>query len=1000
MKLYKKLLLGFLGTPLLLAVVGAISLWTNLKIETSLKQLTDTSLPEALDGAELAFDLEVIEATAQHMLLGRVDRAERAAADVERVEMYLAEFRQVLQHARSTAQRSYGLSQAAGNRAKQAGEAKELELLDRLDAEFSIFERRVRRFLELARTDRESATLYYHAEVEPRLQSVLLPLVLDYKRDAALGLRADREAIVATIARDNLAIITATIGAVGVASVAGLLMARHISRPVRLLHGLAERIGQGDFSTSVRLERQDELGSLARAFEQMTRNLETTMVSRSYLDVVLNSMADSLIVIDGKNRIQTANRATLELLQAHSEDELLGRSIDDIADRRAQQAIATLFQTSRDTFCEATYRRLDGRQLAVGFSISPLYDEGGRLGRAVCVARDATERRETERALRESEERYALIARATNDGLWDWDLKANQVYYSSRWRSMLGYADDEIGTNPEEWFVRIRSDAREGVREAIATYLNDTSLAEMPSQLTSNVQMFELEYPMQHREGHTVWMLCRGIAVRNARGVVYRLAGTHTDLTQRKQVEGQLLYAAFHDLLTELPNRSSFAARLQDALDRARTRADYRFAVLFLDLDRFKVVNDSLGHHLGDSLLKAFAERLQSCVRDRDSIARLGGDEFAVLLDRISEDFEAQAIANRIQKTLTKPFHLGGRDIFVSASIGIVTGTAGYECIEAILRDADTAMYQAKANGKARYAIFDRNMHLQMVNRLHLENDLRAAIEREEFIVYYQPIVDLRSGHISGVEALVRWQHPERGLVSPNDFVPIAEETGAIKPIGWWVLHRACEQLQQWQERFPYCKDLTISVNLSGKQFVQLGSAERVAVIANMLRAVRLEPKHLKLEITESVIIENNDVAARALEHLSALGINLAMDDFGTGYSSLSYLHRMQVHTLKIDRSFVNGIESEPEKVELVRAIVSLASALEMDVVAEGIETVAQQQQLLELGCTHGQGFLWAKPASAEEFAMLLADSPLVPTRAVPTAQPILPEPSRQPVEQ
>ncbi|MEO1133510.1 MAG: EAL domain-containing protein, partial [Cyanobacteria bacterium J06639_1] len=826
----------------------------------------------------------------------------------------------------------------------------------------------------------DSARSYLQKSVEPRLRAVMLPLIVTYKQDSEDEVQADLAAIKTAISRDDRIIAGTTFGAIAVAVVTGLLMARSIAHPLKLLQASTERVGRGDLSAGVRIQRRDEVGALALAFEQMLAGLQATMVSRSYLDVVLNSMSSSLIAIDGDGRIQKVNQATLDLLGYTTTTDILGHSIGEIGDEQVGNAVATLLHEGQESFCEATYVTRVGQAIAVDFSVSPLHDDRGHTSGAVCIARDARSRRRSERALRESEERYALVARAANDGLWDWDLHSNEVYYSSRWKSMLGYADDEIGADPEEWFARIRRSDRERVRDAIESYIEQTT-----SHFSEVAQMFELEYPVRHRDGNIMWMLCRGIAVRDEGGAVCRLAGTHTDLTQRKHTESQLRHAASHDTLTGLPNRAFFTTRLQTALDNAQMQPDYHFAVLFLDLDRFKVINDSLGHHIGDRLLQAFAERLQGCVRDRDNIARLGGDEFAILLDRIGQEKEATAIADRIQTALTEPFDLGGRDVFVSTSIGIALNTTGYERIEALLRDADTAMYHAKASGKARYAIFDSDMHVQAVNRLHLENDLRRAIEREEFVVHYQPIVELRSGRIAGFEALIRWQHPERGLVPPNEFVPIAEETEAIVPIGWWVMRRACEDLQQWHQQFPDRQDLTVSVNLSGKQFVQLDSNERIAQIVDILHETQLQPRHLKLEITESVVIENNAIAARAFEHLGELGIHLAMDDFGTGYSSLSYLHRMHVQTLKVDRSFVCGIESEPEKIELVRAVSSLATAFGLDIVAEGIETTAQQERVVELGCVYGQGYLFSKPVPAPNAIELLTQSAIASSQ-VPIA--------------
>ena len=441
--------------------------------------------------------------------------------------------------------------------------------------------------------------------------------------------------------------------------------------------------------------------------------------------------------------------------------------------------------------------------------------------------------------------------------------------------------------------------------------------------------------------------------------------------TQLKESKDHFRHAAFHDMLTNLPNRALLAENLKFVIERAKNHEDYQFAVLFLDLDRFKNVNDSLGHTIGDQLLIAMARRLESCIREVDMVARLGGDEFAILLDGIPNASEATNMARRIQEKLSSPFNLSGHEVFTTTSIGIALSSTGYDHPENMLRDADTAMYCAKTQGKPCYEVFDKGMHTHAVYLLKMENDLRRALDREEFRVYYQPIVSLDNGQLAGFEALIRWQHPERGFVNPADFIPLAEETGLIVQIGLWILKKACQQLWQWQT--PAHRQLFMSVNLSSKQVAQ---PDLVSQIRDILDQTHVEPKNLRLEITESAVMDNAEMAARLLKRLKALGVQLSIDDFGTGYSSLGYLHRFPVNTLKVDRSFIGRIGDTAENIEIVRTIVSLAENMGMDVVAEGVETLSQLSQLRRLNCQYGQGYLFSRPVDAESVTNLISKKP------------------------
>ncbi len=577
----------------------------------------------------------------------------------------------------------------------------------------------------------------------------------------------------------------------------------------------------------------------------------------------------------------------------------------------------------------------------------------------VAVARISTQlsHKRAQEALKESEERYALAARGSNDGLWDWNLPANVVHFSPRWKAMLGYQESQIGDKPEEWFDRIHDADRERVKEEIAAHQKG---------LTPH---FESEHRVLHKDGSFRWMLSRGVAVHDAFGKVLRMAGSQTDITEGK----------VSDPLTGLPNRLLFIDRVGRLIKHKKRRKDHLFAVLFMDLDGFKMINDSMGHLIGDQLLLGVANRLEKCLRSTDTVARLGetftvarlgGDEFTVLLDDIKDPSDAKRAADRMMKALATPFILGGKEVFTSVSIGIALSNSAYELPEEILRDADTAMYRAKSLGKARYEVFDADMRASVMARLQLETDLRRALERGEFRNFYQPIVALVSGEIAGFEALLRWQHPTRGLLGPIEFIPVAEETGLIRELGWWNLREACRQISEWRAGLNAHRHLTISVNLSAKQFLQPNLVED---IKKLLDELALSPEALKLEITESTVMADPSAAVEMLQQIKSLGIRLAIDDFGTGYSSLSYLHRFPLDTLKIDRSFISGMGDEGEGMEIARTILPMANNLRLDVVAEGVETIQQVAMLKKLECKYGQGFYFSRPLTAEGTTALLA---------------------------
>ena len=470
--------------------------------------------------------------------------------------------------------------------------------------------------------------------------------------------------------------------------------------------------------------------------------------------------------------------------------------------------------------------------------------------------------------------------------------------------------------------------------------------------------------------GEVRWVSTTKLPMRDRQGNIVGTCGISRDITERKQVEEQLQHRAFYDPLTDLPNRALFLDRLQHLFHRSRRAlGSPLFAVLYLDLDRFKSINDSLGHQAGDELLIGAARRLERCLRPGDTLARLGGDEFTVLLDDVRTEADATGVAERIHQELAGPLEVSGNEVFTSVSVGIALSSAGYRCPEDMLRDADTAMYRAKAGGGASHQIFAGHMHQRAVSALKLETDLRRAIERQEIVPFYQPIVDLDTGAVVGFEALARWRHPSRGMVSPDLFIPVAEETGLIGAIGERMLAEACRQARAWQRNHPRWSTLGISVNVSSRQLSQGGVA---ADVERVLGATGLDPRCLTLEITESAFMHNLGAGAGVVQRLHEMSVGLHLDDFGTGYSSLAYLHSFPVQALKIDRSFVNRMDRGPQQSAIVTAIVSLAHNLGMEVVAEGIETRAQVEALRALDCRRGQGFLFSKPLPADQAERLL----------------------------
>ena len=554
---------------------------------------------------------------------------------------------------------------------------------------------------------------------------------------------------------------------------------------------------------------------------------------------------------------------------------------------------------------------------------------------------------ETSRRLHHLEERFSMVLTGSNEGLWDWDLESDEVYFSPFWKQLLGFQEHEIGHSLSEWLDRVHPDDRPRVVE------------ELQEHLAGRAASFSCQHRLRHADETYRWMVMRGVALRQEQtGKAIRIAGALADVTASR----------LYDALTGLPNRTLMLDRVERSIARGRRKSELIFALLVVSLDRFELLQSQLHDADVRIVLATLGKRLQLLMRTTDTVARLEGPNFAIHLDEIRHVSDAQRVAGRVAQALEEPLHLGGRELRLATSIGIALSVTGYERPDDIVRDAFLAMNQARAQGGHRQEMFDQKMQSEVELRMRLEADLRRALERGEFLVYYQPIIRLETWRISGFEALIRWRHPERGLVSPGEFIPIAEETGMIVPLGEWVLREAARQTKVWQDQYPDL-DLSVSVNLSGRQIAE---PDLVETVARVIDETGLVPGSLKLELTETLLMHHYETAIQTMHDLRDMGVKLSIDDFGTGYSSLSHLHRFPIDYLKVDRSFVGRVGSDPRESEIVRVIVGLGRNLGMKVIAEGVETSEQLGFLRGLECEYGQGYYFARPLDAEAAGALL----------------------------
>jgi diguanylate cyclase (GGDEF)-like protein/PAS domain S-box-containing protein len=679
---------------------------------------------------------------------------------------------------------------------------------------------------------------------------------------------------------------------------------------------------------------------------------------RSFRD---STIGMALVATDG--RWLQVNRSLCEMV-GYPQEELLEKTFQDIThpddlEKDLDHLRRLLAGEIRTYQMEKRYFHREGHVVWILLSVSLVHDEESEPLYFVSQIQDVSERKRAVEKIREAEERYrTLVERIPVVTYMQQPGEPSRTtYISPQYESILGYSAEEVLSYPEHWVKILHPDDRERV------------LAE-DERTNRSEEPFVMEYRKIAKNGSVVWIRDEATIVRDEEGRSYYWLGIQTDVTERKRMEERLEHRAFHDPLTGLANRQLFVDRLGQALRRTRRRKKGRVALLFLDLDGFKVVNDSLGHEVGDLLLVAVVDRLKGCLRSEDTLARFGGDEFVVLVEDVEAADEAARVAERIIDELRHRFVLDGRELYARASIGIAIGEDSTKDPSDLLRDADTAMYRAKDEGWG-YAVFDPVMYERAIDRLEVENDLGRAVEQEEFVVHYQPIVILQTGEVSAVEALVRWDHPERGLLDPDEFVPMAEESGLVIPMGEQVLREACLRAKEWQEAHPRTPPLVMSVNLSARQLSRPDLAETVE---RVLGETGLEGSCLTLDVTETVYVKALAGNTATLDRLRGLGARISIDDFGIGYSSLAYLKRLPADAIKIDKSFVRGLGEDVEDTAIVRMIVELAHTLGMEVIAEGVETEEQVELLREMGCDFAQGYHLARPLPSEEVEQLLAD--------------------------
>jgi diguanylate cyclase (GGDEF)-like protein/PAS domain S-box-containing protein len=846
-------------------------------------------------------------------------------------------------------------------------------------------------FAKYVRTGKESAFVpppaqSREASFEPGRLILFRKIVFAGETLGTIYIESDLEPLHQRFREYGVAFVVTLLITLSLAFFIGLRLQRPISRPLIQLVQTADAISSGtDYSLRAALPNRDEFGTLVSAFNGMLQQIQNRndqlRVHREHLEdevasrtadlssanarmnlqaEALNAAANAIVITDISGNIVWTNPA-FSALSGYSSDEVLGKNprlLNSGSHDRAFFSSLWADIVSGKTWCgELINRRKNGTLFTDETTITPVSSELGGITHFVAIKQDITERKRAEEALRQAEEKYRAIFEDAVVGIFQITPEGRPVSINRALAQMHRY------DSPEQFMAEVSNVAQQ-------IFVHPRQMVEIRWELEQNSVVHGVEVEIYCKDRTKKWVVANMRAARDPNGAIVLLEGTLEDITDRKVAEERVQFLAYYDALTGLPNRILLQDRITTALAGARRRKE-KVAILFLDLDRFKIINDSLGHSIGDVLLQEVAARLKSWARGQDTVSRVGGDEFVIVLTSIGQETDAAVAAQRIVNAMSTEFSIRGHSLNVTCSIGVSIFPQNGIDGETLIKNADAAMYCAKQNGPNKIQFFTEDLNAQMVERLTLENGLRLALARKELFLVYQPQIDIATGAVVGLEALIRWQHPLLGLVPPDRFIQIAENCGLIVPIGEWVLRTACSQARKWQDDGFY--PVRVAVNVSAVQFRQDGFRD---LIRDVLRETGLAPQHLELELTESLLLTNADVVSSILQDLNKMGVSLAIDDFGTGYSSLSYLKRLRVDKLKIDRTFIRDIATDSDDAAITTAIISMAKSLNLKVIAEGVEDEAQMSFLREHHCDEIQGYFFSRPVSEAEVAEKFLGAP------------------------